>query len=382
MGRKRCIPGKYHHRASGQLRVRIDGHDHYCGPWGTQKAEDEYARRVGEWLAAGGLKGPVKPEPGQAATMTQLADAYLPHAEAYYRDETGKQTNEVYHLRHVLRLLMASYGNTPGVDFGPEQAKMVRQLFVDQGWARAYCNEQMARLRRLLGWGVEHSFFPAENLAKIREVAPLKAGRTKARETEAREDVPDWVVDAVLPFMGPTVRAMIQVQRFSGMRPGEVCRLTPGQVKRDADPECWLYEPKKHKTKHRGKKRRIWFGPKAQAILLPLIEGAKADDSPLFPGLRTGKAYRVDVYNHHVALAIDAADAERRKQAAEKGEDEPSPLPRFFPHLIRHARLTEVSDKHGPMAAKAVGGHEHLNTTSIYVHGEDKLAKKAAKESG
>lgn len=37
------------------------------------------------------------------------------------------------------------------------------------------------------------------------------------------------------------------------------------------DREIWLYTPTSHKTAHRGKKRTIYIGPRAQAILKPWL---------------------------------------------------------------------------------------------------------------
>ena len=42
------------------------------------------------------------------------------------------------------------------------------------------------------------------------------------RETEPVKPVADRDVDAILPFLSPQTRAMVEVQRLTGMRPGEV----------------------------------------------------------------------------------------------------------------------------------------------------------------
>lgn len=58
-------------------------------------------------------------------------------------------------------------------------------------------------------------------------VRGLEKGRTEARETEPVKPVADAVVDVTLPYVLPPVRAMIQVQRLTAMRPGEVCLMRP-----------------------------------------------------------------------------------------------------------------------------------------------------------
>ena len=52
MPRKRGkVPSYCQHKASGQAVVRIDGVDHYLGPYGSPSSQDEYQRLVAEWLA-------------------------------------------------------------------------------------------------------------------------------------------------------------------------------------------------------------------------------------------------------------------------------------------------------------------------------------------
>lgn len=61
--------------------------------------------------------------------------------------------------------------------------------------------------------------------------------------------------------------AMIQLQRFTAMRPGEVTRLRMADI--DASGSVWIYSPPRHKTAHRGHGRKIYLGPRAQAVLKP-----------------------------------------------------------------------------------------------------------------
>jgi integrase len=72
-----------------------------------------------------------------------------------------------------------------------------------------------------------------------------------------------------LAFLPDTVQKMIQLQQLTSMRPAEVCALRMAEV--DIDRTPWLYEPTQHKTKHRGKNRRIYFGPKARELLKPYL---------------------------------------------------------------------------------------------------------------
>ena len=43
------IPSYCRHRASGRAVVRIDGKDHYLGPYGSPESHEEYERLIAEW---------------------------------------------------------------------------------------------------------------------------------------------------------------------------------------------------------------------------------------------------------------------------------------------------------------------------------------------
>ena len=81
-------------------------------------------------------------------------------------------------------------------------------------------------------------------------VAGLRRGRTAARE---------------LPQVSRQIRAMIELQTLTGMRPGEVCIMRACDV--DMSGMLWLYTPESHKTEHHGRSREIVLGPKAQATI-------------------------------------------------------------------------------------------------------------------
>jgi integrase len=81
--------------------------------------------------------------------------------------------------------------------------------------------------------------------------------------------VPEAWVDAVLPFVSMQVRAMIELQLFSGARPGEVCAMRTCDL--DTSGRVWIYRPGFHKTEHLGRRREIYLGPRAQEVLNPWL---------------------------------------------------------------------------------------------------------------
>jgi integrase len=160
---------------------------------------------------------------------------------------------------------------------------------------------------------------------------------------------------------------MIQLQRVTGMRSGEVTALRGCDI--NTAGKVWVYEPKLHKTAWRGHQRHVFLGPRAQRIINPFF---KADTGAcLFspaesllrihevrhakrvirldrgnrPGsnrVRRPKRAAGDAYNTHsycraVTYGIQAANRARLAEAKAKGvdADKVELIPHWHPHQLR-----------------------------------------------
>jgi len=142
----------------------------------------------------------------------------------------------------------------------------------------------------------------------------LKVGRSDAREPEKVTPVPIRMVQAIKPFVSRQIWSMILLQLFTAARPGEIARLTPGDIDRDhghkdedyffigdhelsednskvlkaaftqaadSGKRIWVFKLDKHKTAHRGFSKKIWIGPRGQKILTPFL--LRNPDTYCFP---------------------------------------------------------------------------------------------------
>ena len=106
-------------------------------------------------------------------------------------------------------------------------------------------------------------------LQALSVVTGLRKGQAGVLETQPVSPVEDSVVEQTLPHMPDVVADMVRVQRFSGMRPAEVCAIRPCDIDRSG--EVWVYRPYDHKMEHKDRLRVIPLGPKAQAVLLKYL---------------------------------------------------------------------------------------------------------------
>lgn len=267
--RIRSVPRYRKHKASGQAIVTLSGQMFYLGHYGTKTSKAEYDRQVAEWLARG--RQPLNEEGGEPSELpiVELIVRFKEWAEGHYICRRGKVANEVTAILSATKILRELYGREPANSFGPLKLKAVRERMIQAGWSRGHINEQVSRIRRMFRWGVGDELVRAEVHQALEAVRDLAAGRCEARETSPVLPVADATVNLTLDCLPPLVADMVRLQRLTGCRPEEVCNLKPCQV--DTTGEVWSYRPPEHKTKHQGRERVIFIGPKGQAILRPYL---------------------------------------------------------------------------------------------------------------
>jgi integrase len=197
-------------------------------------------------------------------TIVELCQRYKRHAEGYY-----SHGGTVHNIATACRTLRIRYGKTCAVEFGPLALKSVRQQFVENGASRTYCNRLTDIIRRMFKWASSEQLVPVSTWQALTTVSGLRCDHTEAPENERIGPVEESIVDATLQQLSDTVAAMVRIQRLTGMRPDEVCRLCPCEV--DRSDEVWTFTPSHHKTAHRGRKRVVFIGPKGQEILTPFL---------------------------------------------------------------------------------------------------------------
>jgi integrase len=392
MNRRAHIPSYRLHKQSGQALVTLpDGrggrNDVLLGKYGTPQSCAEYLRVLAEW-EANGRRCPQPVASAPDLTVNELLLAFWQHAEQHYRRPDGTPTAEIDCLRAALRPLRQFYGHTPVKDFGPLALKAVRQRMVEsvdertkRPWCRRTINLHTYRIRSVFKWGVEQEMVPASVLHALQALRGLQKRRSAARESEPVKPIPEAFVEAVLPFVTPPVRAMIDLQRFTGMRPGEVVIMRA--IDLDTTGKVWLYRPGSdqadgaHKTAWRGHGRVIAIGPRAQEILKPCL---KTDlHAYLFSPRESMEGVRAERRRNR-KTPVRAEQPRKRKPKRQPGEHYlvssyrqavikgcvKAGVPEWHPHQLRHTKATEIRREAGLDAARAVLGHRSPAITEVY----------------
>jgi integrase len=401
------LPSIVHHKARNADVVFLRGPDGvrrqiYLGTHGSQEAQQRYRAVLAAHLASEAPEARVPrrgPERSVSSfpTVAQLAAEFTVWAEREFLDAcTGKISREVVNFDHALDHVLAEHRDVPTDQFTLRDLQQVRQAMLDGGrLCRNVINARIRRIKAVFRWGAEQGFVPAAVWHQLAVLKGLRQGRSGARETGPVVAVSRQEVEAVLSHLPKPLRACVELQWCTGMRPSEALQLRMADIDRRG--EIWLYTVQQHKNRWRGQPRVVALGPEAQKVLQPLlrldgsflfsprdgmaeIKKAKraARTTPMTPSQRprdarnatkapsVGDHYGIDAYRKAIHRACDAAG-----------------IARWSPHRLRHARGTELARKEGIEVARIALGHKDDRVTRRYAVGAElDLAIAVARKHG
>ena len=389
------VPKYRKHAPSGLAVVRLNGQDFYLGRHGSPESEAEYDRVIGEWIANGRQSPPrvVKRRVGEMS-VNELILAYASYADSYYR-KNGVLTGEYDGIRYALRPLRRLYGDVSVSDFGPLALKAAREEMIKSDLCRGEINKWIGRIVRMFKWGVENEFVPAMTHHALSQVRGLARGRSSARESEPVRPVSDAHVDAVKPFVGRQIWAMIQIQRVTGMRPGEVCIVRTGDV--DQTGAIWIYRPGSHKTEHHGHERKVFFGPRGQELLRSWLRADQPDVFVFSP--REELEERSAARRAHRKTKVQPSQARRTRKKNPRRAPmehynsasynraiaracERAGIPPWHANQLRHSAATSIRRDYGLDVASLILGHRGVGVTQVYAERDEARAQQVVAAVG
>lgn len=433
------IPSYRLHKASGQAVIEYGGEVHYLGKHGSAKSKQKYREHVAKWSARANVPAQQQqPTPDSPPLIKGLILRYWTEHVTTYYVKHGKPTSEQSGIKAALKKLRRLFGDVDAAEFDELKLETYRDELIEDGLRVTTINQHVGRLRRMFRWGAKKKLVPAAVWQQLLTVENLKTGRTKAKPPRGVKPVDDEVIERTLPHLSDVVAAMVRLQRLTGCRPTEVCLIRPCDIERPArDPqqrldfgaqpeaEVWIYRPGRHKTEHHGRERRIYLGPKAQAVLQPWLNrdseaycfspreattaeacGEPAETLPFMqaaPRLgRRGACYNKDSYRHAIiyglcklaqslghklpaapAIAGKRKDEKKAKWRPPKREwFESVGIAYFHPNQIRHTAATKLRSKYDLEAAGTVLGHEKMSVTEVYAERDFARAEQIMRESG
>jgi integrase len=333
-------------------RKRVDIH---LGPSGSDAARRKYLEAVAEIERTGAYRG--ASARSASPMVAELCVWWTTVVRSYYQPGS----REPFQLRHLINLLVETFGPLPVGQFGPKQLRTLRAAMVRRGWCRSHVNRQCVRLKTLWRRAAEEGVVPAAAWDALRTVPALPPHSPGVKEPKPPA-VATWRdVRLVIRHCSRPVRAMVLVQWFAGMRSGEVRTLRTCEV--DASGDVWTYRPERHKGAWRGHGRAVVLGPRAIRVLRCWLR-PDHPTHPVFPpagsgdGRAVSQCYSATTYARAVRRAADKAGVDCN------------------PYSLRHGARVEAARALGDDAARAFLGQRSISATMLY--GKQDLATAAA----
>lgn len=411
---------------SGLARVKIHGRDVYLGPFGSQESYTAFRKLVDDWHT-GQKRAAAVPMPAQSPlkvkTVHDLVAEFLVWAKVKYRKKDGAPKPELRNFPPALKPVTDLHGDLPAKDFRVGQLEEVQEDMVRRGWKPAVINRNIVRIRTCWRWAERKDLVPEGRWNNLRALPGLEAGEPDV------PPVPEEDLVATLPHLGRIPRAMVEIQLLTAGRPSEIEGLRPRDFQRTGKFQLhageslhlggvWAVELLEHKTAHKKQRRFLLFGPQAQAVLQPFLEGRDPDAylfSPKDAAIEfleaterrihhdrkraPGEKYERFSYRNAVRRACDRAFPPPAPLA--KREDESwrawkqrltagqrlelkawRKAHRWHPYQLRHNAATRLVKQFGWDVARIVLGHKTVKMTRIYAKDDVLKAASAIEKAG
>ena len=352
--------------------------------------------------------------PRGVVSLGQLHDKYVEWMEgqlAPMRD--GRESPDLSRARRIGTFILF-YRDWPVSEFGPEELIAVQQSLVEHRYfrtshddepipyTRTGINDLVNVVHRMWLWGVGREITTEAQARRLKEVRPLRVGKTQAPDTLKRAMVTKSEFEKVAARVNPVVADMLRIMWNTAMRPSEVCRMRPLDILHN-DPNCWLYVPGRdvslvgdHKTAHHQRVRAIPLTSQSQEVLKQRIESFDSEEHIFQPAIAVRAMYEERFAGRKTPLGQGNRAGTNRKahpmikpgemynassfSNAVKRGCKRAGVDRFTPYDLRRSAATRVRSQLGKEAAKLLLGHVSTDTTEIYLLDEVKETMKVAKQ--
>ena len=386
MPRKKSDAPSYRYHISGQAVVTFDAKNYYLGTYDSPESKARYYALLNEYHA-NGMCIPAQRDSQPAVITIRVVCAEY---REYVKQRYASASKEIHRLNGLCSLLELEYGELPAAEFGPRRLAEVRETLVATGNCRTYINRLVRCIRSIFRHAISRELVNVDVLIRLETLEPLRAGQTKAPESDPVRLVNLDDVRATAKFLSPVLSAMVRIQAATGMRPSELCSIRPADIYERPD-GIWMYRPVKHKTSHRGKSQAVPLVGDARLALEPLLQRAsdafcfspresmawyqaqKVRTTPLHYGNSTGTNRKLAPKRQ----PGERYDAGSYRQAITRAAKR-AKVQHWFPYQLRHVAATEVRKALGVESAQALLGHSRADMTQHYAQVSEEKAIEAA----
>ena len=217
------------------------------------------------------------------------------------------------------------------------------------------------KLKTIFSKGAEVGWCPPEVWSRIRAARNKPSPEVSAAAPRPRLTPTDAEVDAILHELPEAFHLAAFIQSRNGLRIGEVASLSHETVRRDGDE--WLFDPKHHKTSHRGHSRPVSLTPGTITLLRRIALRCQGTEPWVTTGTETSR-------HRGEAITDQGLNRELAKACRRAG------VQRYTTHALRRFALSRAQVRAGKPAAQLLGGHHSETVTRLYTESADREARR------
>ena len=256
-------------------------------------AHERHGWLVDAWLATGrkSLPSPTAYPWKSAVVAPAFVDVrlivarYIKQQRADARQTDGSLRDR-YNLLAAMNVLRDALKTKNMLALWAGDVEAVARAMIRKKWAYATIRDRLRHVRQAIQQCVKQGVLPMAALAHLTLVAKVKKSTPGIARRRKVRPVADDVVDATRPHLNRHVCGIVDVLRWTGARPSEICSLRVCDLVRTGP--VWTCVLDAHKMAHREtadgseRQRELFFGPRAQAALAPFLAGRRRLDAFIF----------------------------------------------------------------------------------------------------
>ena len=356
------VPQYRRRRDRNRASVRIRGRDHYLpGPIDSPESWGAYHALIARCVVNDCPDA--QPRTGRKPAPLTVAEA----AERWLQTRVAESIDrrDLANLKPAAKALVLEHGMLWISDFGPKALKHVQARLVKEGRNRQGANRVLRHIREFFKWAASEQLIAGGQLTELRTVDALRYG--KAPERPRRRPATPAAVQTILEHFEAVgnlgAAGVVRVMRATAMRPGEVCRMTWGDL--EPCPDGLIYRPAKHKNSHRGLDRVVGIVGEALAAV------------------RASRGMRVPEPTERVFVNVNGESwTPNALLLAFRRAVKATGCAPTAPYEVRHMTATALLNATGDRdLTRALLGHAHASMTDHYTPERQQLALRAAQHA-
>jgi integrase len=418
-------PRRYVRGGREYVRVTLSGNTIHLGPADEPAVWEEGWRLVRAWEEAGRVwpipnekqaRAGVRRKPATAPLIGNLIPPFLEWARATHHPNRYSVYEQAMGLLEDVHTFTAAQFGAPELKHWRNHTlRRLRKANGDR-YAHSTLAEFLTIVKQLATWAEDDHLATGVPVGWAGELSKVPMWPQDGRDSLAARRVgavPEYVLEATLPHLSPTLQNAVKFQLATGRRSGEFLDLTWEQIDRGQEP--WRVVREQHKTaKSTGSDLLFGIGPLARECLQAQMAATGSMAGVVFP-TPAGRAYRSDTYRSAIQRAACLAtwelwtEAEREQHeeawrakltskqvAAHRDQKRQTIIERivwnamragaktliWHPHQLRHNAEQRAEAGAGVMAGKDLLGNRTLDATEAYRKSSEQRQLEMAERFG